>query len=246
VARPSGQPVGFVALVRAFSRIPAVVLVVFAAFVSGGCGNSSSGNGVASKTPTEIVAATKAAADSASSVHVSGSIVSASTPIRLDMDLVQGKGGRGQLSEGGLSFELIETEGTVYIKGSPAFYSHFAGSAAAQLFQGKWLKAPAGNSSFASLTSLIELHKLLDSALANHGKLVKGATTTAEGQQAVGVTDTSQGATLYVATTGEPYPIEIVKGGADGGKVLFNHWNEPVSLTAPANAVDITKLQAGH
>jgi hypothetical protein len=233
-------------LVRALHRIPAVVLFVLAALVSSGCGSSSSGNGVASKTPTEIVAATRAAGENASSVHVSGSIVSASAPITLDMDLVRGKGGRGQLSEGGLSFELIETEGTVYIKGSPTFYSHFAGSAAAQLFQGKWLKAPAGSSNFASLTSLIELRQLLGSALASHGKLVKSASTTAEGQQAVGVTDTSQGATLYVARTGEPYPIEIVKGGASGGKIRFSHWNEPVSLTAPANAVDITKLQAGQ
>jgi hypothetical protein len=231
------------------SRILAIGLLVFAAVVSGGCGggSSSSGNGVASKTPTEIVAATKAAADSASSVHVSGSIVSGNTPITLDMDLVQGKGGRGQLSEGGLSFELIETEGTVYIKGSPAFYSHFGGHAAAQLFQGKWLKASAGDANFTSLTSLTELRKLLDSALTSHGKLVKGLPTTAEGQPAIGVTDTSKGGTLYVATTGQPYPIEISKGGAEGGKVVFSRWNAPVSLTAPANAVDISQLQAaGH
>jgi hypothetical protein len=227
-------------------RLLATVLVALAAAVSGGCGSGSSGNGVASKTPTEIVAATKAAADSASSVHVSGSIVSGGTPITLDMHLLQGKGGSGQISESGLSFELIEAEGTVYIKGSPAFYRHFAGGAAALLLQGKWLKAPAGNSSFASLSSLTELRKLLDSALTNHGALVKGPTTTVEGQQVIGVTDTSEGATLYVATTGKPYPVAIIKSGASGGKVTFDKWNEPVSLTAPANAVDITKLQSGH
>ncbi len=226
-------------------RLPAVALAALAAAVAGGCGGgSSSGNGVASKAPAEILAATKAAADAANSVHVSGSIVSGGTPIALDMELLRGKGGKGRLSENGLSFELIETGGTVYIKGSPAFYSHFGG-AAAQLLQGKWLKAPANSSSFGSLASLTELGKLLDSALASHGTLVKGPSTTAEGQQVVGVTEASQGATLYVATTGQPYPVEIVKSGADAGKVAFDKWNQPVSLTAPASAVDITKLQSG-
>src|SRR5580692_8707228 len=36
-----------------------------------GCGSSSSGNGVASKSPTEIIAAAKSAADDANTVHVS-------------------------------------------------------------------------------------------------------------------------------------------------------------------------------
>jgi hypothetical protein len=213
----------------------------------GGSGGGSSENGVASKAPGEIVAATKAAADSASSVHVSGSIVSDGSPITLDMSLVAGQGGRGQLSENGLSFELIELDGTVYISGSPAFYKHFAGSTAAQLFQGKWLKAPATSGDFAALASLTDLRKLLDAALENHhGKLTKGDTTTVAGQKVVGVNDASDGGTLYVAVTGKPYPIEIAKNGAGGGKVVFDRWNEPVTLKAPADSVDVAKLQAGH
>src|SRR5205085_666904 len=79
----------------------------------------------------------------ASSVHVSGSIASASAPIALNLDLAAGRGGRGQLSEGGVGFEVIQTGGTVYIKGSPAFYRRIGGPAAAQVVQGRWLKAPA-------------------------------------------------------------------------------------------------------
>ena len=78
----------------------------------------------------------KTAADSASSVHVSGSIVSSGSPITLDLELLAGKGGRGQISENGLSFDLIQVGGTAYISGSPAFYSHFGGPAAAQLLRG--------------------------------------------------------------------------------------------------------------
>lgn len=225
--------------------LPALALIVLLVILLAGCGgsSSSSGNGVESKSATEIVAASKAAADAASSVHVSGSIVSGSSPITLDMDLVAGKGGKGKLSENGISFELIQVDGTAYIKGSPAFYRQLGGKAAVQLFEGKWLKAPTASGDFAALASLTELRKLIDTTLASHGTLKKGASTTIDGQGAISVTDAAQGGTLYVATTGKPFPLQLAKGGTGGGKVSFERWDEPVTLTAPANAVDITQLQ---
>jgi hypothetical protein len=221
---------------------------VLVAIVLGGCGSSgsSSGNGVASKTPPEIIAAAKRAADGASSVHVAGSIVSGGSPITLDLELLAGRGGRGRISENGLSFELIQVGGTAYISGSPAFYSHFGGPAAAQLLQGKWLKAPATSGNFATLGSLTNLSQLLNTALADHGTLAKGATTSVGGQQTLSVTDVSHGGTLYVATTGKPYPLEITKSGASGGKILFDRWNTSVTLAAPKGSIDLAQLQSHH
>jgi hypothetical protein len=216
------------------------------AVVLAGCGSSSAGNGIASKPPAAIVAAAKAAADGASSVHLSGTIVSESTPISLDMELVAGKGGRGRIAQNGLSFELVQLGGTVYIDGSPAFYRHIGGAAAAQLFQGRWLKAPASTGEFASIASLTNLSKLMDSALASHGTLTSAGVATVAGQKVVGVNDASEGGTLYVATTGKPYPLEVVKDGGSGGRIVFERWNKPVALTAPTNAIDVTKLQSAH
>lgn len=224
------------------------------AVLLGGCGSSggssssgsssSSGNGVASKTPSEILAAAKAAADSASSVHVSGSIISGSSPITLNLELLAGKGGRGQISENGLSFNLIQVGGTAYISGSPAFYSHFGGPAAAQLLEGKWLKAPSSNGNFSTLGSLTNLSQLLNTALEDHGTLAKGVTTTVDGQKVLSVTDVSHGGTLYVATTGKPYPIEITKSGKTGGRISFDRWNAPVTLAAPKNSIDLSQLES--
>jgi hypothetical protein len=234
-----------------FRLIPAAAFAVLAlvAAIVAGCGSSggSSENGVAAKSPTEILTAAKAAAESASAVHVSGSMVSGGAPITLDLNLVAGKGGKGRISENGLSFELIAVGGTAYISGSAEFYKHFAGSAAAQLLQGKWLKASATTGSLATLASLTDLKKLIDAALAQHGTLVKGAKTTISGQPTIAVTDTSQNGNLYVATTGQPYPIQISKSGAGGGSITFGNWNQPVTIAAPTNAVDINELQhAGH
>jgi hypothetical protein len=231
---------------RLRGRSAAVLSLVLVLAALGGCGSGSSGNGVASKSPTEILTAAKAAADSASAVRVTGSTVTGGTPISLDLSLVAGKGGSGKLSQSGLSFELIEIDGTIYINGSPAFYSHFAGPAAAQLLHGKWLKASTSNASFAGLSSLTDLRKLLDAALSSsHNSLTKVGISTVNGQPAVGVKDSGQNGTLYVATTGPAYPLEITKNGSGGGKITFSEWDKPVTLTAPANAVDIEQLQKG-
>jgi hypothetical protein len=211
-----------------------------------GCGGSSSGGGLAAKTPAEIVAAAQTAAAGARSVHVTGSIVNGGAPIALDMELANGVGGRGRLAESGVSFELVEVGGYVYIKGSQAFYTHVAGAAAAQLLEGKWLKARAASGAFASLSSLTNLHTLLDSTLTNHGSLTKGATSTIAGQPVIAVSDATRGGTLYVATTGTPYPVQVAKGGSGGGKIVFDRWNRPVTVKAPPNAVELGQLAGGR
>ncbi len=236
---------------RALSLAPlpsAALLLVLVAVAIAGCGSSSSsGNGVSSKSASEILAAGKAAAASASSVHVAGSLSSGATPITLNLDLVSGQGGRGEVSEGGLSFELIVVNDTVYIKGSPAFYSHFGGAAAAALFQGKWLRAPASSGELASLASLTNFSRLLEQTLASSGALVKGASTTVAGQPVIELRDASKSGSLYVATSGQPYPVEIVKRGAETGHISFSDWNAHVSLAAPAGAIDLSQLQhAAH
>jgi hypothetical protein len=216
------------------------------ALVLGGCGSSSSsGNGIESKSPDQILEATKAAASTASSVHIKGSIVSSGQPIGLNMELLAGKGGKGTISQEGFTIRLVQTGGAVYINGSADFYKHVSGSAgAAALLQGKWLKAPANSGELASLAELTDLSKLIDAALANHGKLSKGSTATVEGQKAVTLHD-DRGGTLYVAATGKPYPLEIAKTGKESGKVVFSNWDQPVTLEAPAGAIDIGALQKG-
>jgi hypothetical protein len=222
--------------------IPFVVPLLVLAGCGGGSKKSAS-NGVQGKSADDIVAAARAAADAATAVHVSGSGTDSGVPLVLDLHIVAGKGGKGRLSEQGLSFDLIRIGDAAYIKGSPAFYRRFAGPAAAALFKGKWLKASATTGDLASLTPLTDLHKLLDRTLTNHGTLAKLPTTTVRGQTVVGVKDTSKGGILYVATMGKPYPIEITKSGASGGTLMFDEWDRPIALSAPANAVDINKLK---
>jgi hypothetical protein len=230
-----------------YLRRPALAVTSLAILVLllAGCGgsSSSSGNGVESKSPTEILQTTKEAASKAASVHISGSIVSGGKPITLDMELLAGKGGKGKISQEGFTIKLIQTGGSVYINGSSAFYKHVSGAAAAQLLQGKWLKAPANSGELASLAELTDLSKLVDTALSGHGSVAKGSPATIEGQKAIAINDTGKGGTLYVATSGKPYPLEIAKAGKESGKVILDRWDQPVTLKAPAGAIDISELQ---
>jgi hypothetical protein len=206
-----------------------------------GCGGSSD-NGVSAKSPDQIVSAAQNAVSGVKSVHVSGTVTSNGTPITLNLQLAAGKGGGGQMSEGGLSFTIIKVNQTVYMNGSDAFWRRVGGTAAVQLFHGKWLKAPA-TGQFASLAALTDVQTLFSKLLSNHGTLAKGGTSTINGQKVVAVHDTTMGGTLYVATTGPAYPIEISKTGAQGGRIVFDRYNQPVSLSAPANAIDVSKLK---
>jgi hypothetical protein len=232
--------------VRPLSLFASLFVLPLAVATLTGCGTTSKTNGVAAKQPSEALAAAKAAADAASSVHVSGSAVSAGSPITLDLDLVAGEGGRGEVSEDGLSLELIHVGDTVYIKGSPAFYQRVGGPAAAQLLQGRWLKAPATVGSFASLASLTDLRQLVDTTLAIRGTPARAGSATIGGQKAIGITNAARGGTLYIATTGPPYPVAASEDAAGGGRIVLDRWNGPVSLAAPTNAIDITQLQSSQ
>jgi hypothetical protein len=207
---------------------------------SGGSG-SSSGNGVASKPPDAIVREANNAIAHASAVHVAGSISNNGVPLTLDLSLVSGKGGSGKLSEGGLAFRVISVGQNVYIQGTPAFWAHFAGAAVAHRLEGKWLKAPASGQ-FAPIASLTDMQQLFSKVLLSHGALKKAGTTTVNGQKVVAVKDSTQGGTLYVATVGPPYPVEVIKQGTSGGRIVFDHINQPVGLSPPAHFRNLSQL----
>jgi hypothetical protein len=213
-------------------------------FILSGCGSSkSSSNGVVSKSANQIVQEAQTAAEAAKSVRLSGSIRSPNLSIRLDLQLLAGKGATGRMSENGLPFQLTRIGSDVYIKGSEAFYSHFAGAEAAKLLKGKWLKMPATSPDFESIVSFTDLGKFFSGVLSSHGKLAKGKTTTIAGQKVIALKDMTKGGTLYVATTGKPYPIELSSPGGSSGAITFDRWNESVKLSTPANAVDVSKLK---
>ena len=226
-------------------RVLALALVLTAALLAG-CGSSgpsSKPNGEEAKSATQVLADAKKAATAASSAHVSGSIRSSGTPITLDLSTARGKGAKGSMSTNGLSFDLVRVGDTLYIRGSDAFYKRFAGDAVARFLHGKWLKAPATEGRLKTLAPLTSIKSLFASIASHHGKLANDGKTTYKGADVVAIRDTSDGSKLYVAATGQPYPVAIV-GAKKGqsGTITFDDWNKSVSLSAPSGAIDITQF----
>jgi hypothetical protein len=179
-------------------------------------------------------------------VHVVGAIKSGAQSVGLNLSLVQGKGASGTMSENSASFKLISVGGSYYIQPDRAFLLKFAhSSAAADLFKGKWLKASSTDGSFASFGQLTSIKSLIGSLPHGHGTLTKGSTSTLAGQPTIAVTS-SKGGTMYVATTGKPYPLQVSKNsGGQSGKVTFSDYNKAFTITAPASSINIDQLAQG-
>jgi hypothetical protein len=219
---------------RLFPCLTAGLIVVALA----GCGSSSSStSGIASEPPQTILNSTVGAANSLKSVHAAGSIVSGSQHIGIDLHLLGGVGGRGRITLNGQTFQLIGLGKYAYLQ-APAQVWQKAGApaTAAQALEGKWLKTPA-DGQFASIAQLTDIHQLFGQLLKPHGKLKTGALSTVAGHKAVALT--SGEGTLYVAATGRPYPLELVKQGSSGGHLSFDRFNEAITVTAPTNSVDL-------
>jgi hypothetical protein len=217
----------------------AIILLLAVPAISA-CGGGSSGNGVASKSPDAIVADALHAIDNVETVHISGTIVQGTTRTKLDLRLVSGKGGRGHVEQGGRSFELEALGNIVYVNGSAAFWQRFVSPAGAARLAGKWLEGPA-QGRFAALKKLTDLRTLMATLLVAPGTLGKGGPTTTNGQSAVVVHIPQGNTSIYVAATGQPYPLQIVQTGPEGGRITLDHINDSVSLAPPANPVKITK-----
>jgi hypothetical protein len=206
-----------------------------------GCGGSggTKSNGEAAKTAGQIVADAQAAVADATTVHVSGS---ADTNLAVNLHLVAGKGGQGRITSNGLTFDIIRVGDSAYFKGGGAFWRQFGGAAAATLFKGRWLKAPASSGRLASLGPLTDIDQLFTAIFSSHGKFKVGKETTINGKPVVAVVDTEEGGTLFVSTTGKPYPLGLRKTGS--GSIVFDEWDTPVKLAAPNGAVDLSQLKS--
>ena len=225
-------------------RLISVAALVAAVALLAGCGGGSNDNGVAAKSPTDILSAAQKAATGASAVHISGNIDTGGKPITVDLTLVRGKGGTGHMSENGLGFDIVRVGDKVYIRGSEAFYKAFAGAAAASLLKGKWLEGSATTGQLSSLTALTDLTAFFNGTLGSHGAVTKGSRSTVGSQKVIAIKDTKSGGTLYIATTGKPYPIELESpNGGKQGTVSFDNWDKTVAIVAPKGAIDISKLK---
>ncbi len=223
-------------------RALAPLISLALATVLAGCGSSS--NNIASKSPAEILAASRATALNASSVHIVSWASLGKASFKSDFELAQ-NAGRARLSILGVTSDVIRIGNTLYIKGNRAFRRQLERRIGVHLPEGAWIKAPATYPKLVGLAALTNVSHVSTTLPRSPAALSKGATTTINGQRAVELKQAARlyAGTLYIATTGNPYPIWHVKHGHESGQTTYTNWNQPVTLSAPANAIELSKLQ---
>jgi hypothetical protein len=194
---------------------------------------------VASKNASEILAAAKAAAQSATAVHVESLAAQGPLTLKQNLDLAR-DGGHAHITGLGLDFEVIRIANTLYLKGNPALYQRLGGPAA-HAPPGTWLKAPANSGPLAQFAAFTDLPGEVGRLLSSANPVAKGATTTANGQKTIALQQTGRlyAGQIYIATTGKPYPIQITRTGRETSHTTLTNWNQPVSLSVPSNTISI-------
>jgi hypothetical protein len=180
-------------------------------------------------------------------VVVSGSIDSDGQMIGLSLALVSGEGAKGTMTVHGVVVQLVVVRGHGYITTTAAGWRRIGGAdgaAASALLAGRWLEVPT-TGQFSALFKLTNQSDLFGRLLAPHGTFVSGPATTLDGQHVASVTNTNTGGTLYVATSGPPYPVEVTNSGSDRGTLLrISQENKPVRLAPPPNPISLPALGA--
>jgi hypothetical protein len=208
---------------------------VTACLVAAGCGSSSSGNGVASKPPLQIVQAAIGAMKAANSVHISGTITTGTKTIAIDANTFSNGDVDGTFTEGGNAASIIKIGNTDYLRTTAAFYTATgASSSIANLMSGKWIQLPDSSAGFGNQLTLVAI---ANSFQKNHGTVTPGGTSTINGTPVVSV-HSSTGGTLYVATTGTPYPLQVTNSSKTSGTgtITLTQWNQGKIPTPPPGA----------
>jgi hypothetical protein len=209
---------------------------------------SESGGQVAALPAADILSRARTAFKKATSVHVTGGGTSGQDAFQVDMRYSANGKAIGTIANGGQTVELRRTGQVIYIKADKDFWTSVAGTQAGTLFGGKYVKAPLTDKRVGAVVSLTDKGSFIDSALSTTGAVTKGAPTTVNGTPAIGLTIkvASGGSTIYVATSGEPVPLEAKPdaGGTDTGKVDFVDYGAAVDVPTPpaAQTVDVSVL----
>ncbi|TVZ87537.1 hypothetical protein FB157_116193 [Streptomyces sp. BK340] len=192
-------------------------------------------NGVGKLSPDQIQTKTRAAADAAPAVRLSGTVVTSGRTYRLDMRLKAG-GGSGSVTSQGATFGLLRVGEQLYLKADADFWSHGGDTGAAGKLNGKYVKVPQGDPAYKKFSGFTDKAVLLDGLLTLHGKLAADGHHDQSGTPTIRITgDAGAGGTLDVSLQGKPYPLRLVRAGS-AGTLSFSDWGKDFTVAEPAKS----------
>ncbi|MEU8466903.1 hypothetical protein AB0F30_03055 [Streptomyces sp. NPDC029006] len=228
------------ALVTATCALAVTGAMALTACGGGGGDDPDAGtNGVGKLPAGRIESRTRAAADGAAAVRLSGTVVTSGRTYRLDMRL-KADGGTGSVTSQGAAFRLLRIGQELYLKAGADFWDHAdgngGGDGAVGKLDGKYVKVPQADPAYKKFSGFTDKDVLLDGLLTLHGTLATEGHHDQAGVPTIRITgDKGSGGTLDVSLRGTPYPLRLVRAGG-AGTLRFSDWGRNFALTKPATS----------
>lgn len=217
---------------RAARRLTAAAALL-AAMTFAACG----GDRLADKDSEQITEAAGAAVNRADSVRV---VFKTSDGFGFDVRQVKGGGAVGTITEPLAKLDVVAADGMLYVKGDRRYYAAVVGSERdADRIGDRWLAIPGREFGAERYAWLSEMGALAGVVLRPEGgSFHKGDVTRVDGVEAIELE--ARDGSVRVSLDGEPYPLTA--SGKEIEELSFSEWNEPATVTAPKQSVELIEL----
>ena len=230
---------------RTYCVCIAIALVVLAGAGCGGTGTPAPSGlsttppvvELASLSADQVLAAARAAANAARSVHAVGNVSQAGQRTTLDLRLRGNGDGYGFIETTAGRIDVARVGRDLYFKADLATLTRVLGPDRATKAGTRFVKVPVGDATFRSFRDLLDMHSLFETLLAPSGALSRIDGTPVDGIATVGLRDADPkaGGVLYVTAAGPAYPLLLKPDDAKGGVVELHlsEWNADIDVTPP-------------
>ncbi|KUN02584.1 hypothetical protein AQI95_26390 [Streptomyces yokosukanensis] len=230
---------------RGRTRRAALATAICAFAVTGtavltGCGGEdpdAGTNGVGKLPAATIQSKTRAAAQGAPALRLSGTVVTSGRTYQLDMQL-KADGGTGSVTSKGATFKLLRVGEQLYLKADADFWNQAdgkdGGDGAGGKLNGMYVKVPQGDPAYKKFSGFTDKDVLLDGLLTLHGALATDGHYADGGTPTIRITaGKGSGGSLDVSLRGTPYPLRLVRAGG-AGTLTFSDWGKDFAVAEPA------------
>jgi len=199
-------------------------------------------NGVQKKSGPAILMAAAMALESAHTYRIQAESTAASSNSSISFEVGGANVGEGTFTSATLTFQAEELHGIDYFR-SQKLWSNVGGASLQSALGDRWVYISASSVTAQQLTGVfgnLTSPKLLAAQLTKKFRsAIRGASARVDGQPVIAVSEPGAG-TVYVATTGNPYPL--LWDESKQSAIHFSDFGQKVHLTAPPRALSLQKI----
>lgn len=219
-------------------RAPVVLVLLLWTLVSA-CTSEEQPEGFDSEPTATILEQARAAAKSATSVHIEGTWISQRVEYQIDMR-IKNDGAVGQITTADTKIELLRVAEDLFVRGDASLYQPRDGrqdpdaAASAEALRDKYVKVPPDDPAYARFGGFTRLHPLLDDMFQLSGEIRKDGRKDVRGGDTILLSaDAGAGGEMYVSLGAKPFPMRY-SPGTNSGRLDLYEYDQDFAVAMPA------------